>query len=214
MVVAVAMIGSLTVLPGDALVARRPRRQGAHPVPRAGCKRDDGESRVWGAMLGAVLRRPLVSAIASTAVLVALALPALQPAHEPVGLRRAAEVARRRCSRSTRCATRSRAAPTPAVVAIKGDASDPAAAGGGRRPEAAGARVRQGARADLRRDVTRRHGAPRRDPARRRRHGRRRRTTRSRRCAPRSCPRRSARCRASSTRSRATRRRRRTGTRR
>ena len=40
MVVAVAMIGSLTVLPGGALEARRPRREGTHPaagqVPQPG----------------------------------------------------------------------------------------------------------------------------------------------------------------------------------
>ena len=40
-------------------------------------KRADGESRVWNAVLDAVLRRPLVSAIGATAVLLVLASPAL-----------------------------------------------------------------------------------------------------------------------------------------
>ena len=50
----------------------------------------------------------------------------------------------------------------PAVVAIKGDASDPQRPGGGRRPEEAGARVRQGAAADLLGGLAERQGAPRR----------------------------------------------------
>ena len=77
MVVAVAMIGSLTVLPamlswlGDRVDKVR------DPVRLRRLKRDDGQGRIWGAILGVVLRRPLVSAIAATAVLVVLALPAL-----------------------------------------------------------------------------------------------------------------------------------------
>ena len=68
MVVAVAMIGSLTVLP--AMLSWLGDRVDKVRVPFLGrLKRDDGQSRVWGAILGAVLRRPLVSAIAATAVL-------------------------------------------------------------------------------------------------------------------------------------------------
>ena len=37
-----------------------------------------GESRVWGAILGPVLRRPLLSAVLAAGVLIALALPALR----------------------------------------------------------------------------------------------------------------------------------------
>ncbi len=40
-------------------------------------KRADGESRVWNTVLDAVLRRPLVSAIGATAILLVLASPAL-----------------------------------------------------------------------------------------------------------------------------------------
>jgi RND superfamily putative drug exporter len=48
-------------------------------VPWIGRRRHQrgGESRVWNAILDRVLRRPLVSAVAATALLVALALPAL-----------------------------------------------------------------------------------------------------------------------------------------
>ena len=74
MVVAVAMIGSLTVLP--AMLSWLGDRVDKVRVPFLGrIKRDDGQSRVWGAILGAVLRRPLVSALSATAVLLVLAAP-------------------------------------------------------------------------------------------------------------------------------------------
>ena len=76
MVVAVAMIGSVTVVPavltwlGDRIEKGR--------VPILGRRRvaADGESRAWGWVLSKVLKRPALSAIAATAVLVVLALPA------------------------------------------------------------------------------------------------------------------------------------------
>jgi RND superfamily putative drug exporter len=76
-VVAVAMLGSLTVLP--ALLSRLGDRvdRGRVPLVRR-LRRDDGESRIWGAIVGAVLRRPLLSALLAGGLLVALALPALQ----------------------------------------------------------------------------------------------------------------------------------------
>ena len=92
MVVGVAMIGSLTVLP--AVLSWLGDRVDKVKVPFLWrLRRDDGEGRVWGGILDRVLRRPLVSALASAAVLVALALPALQPAHLDLGPRRPAEVA-------------------------------------------------------------------------------------------------------------------------
>jgi uncharacterized membrane protein YdfJ with MMPL/SSD domain len=76
MVVAVAMIGSLTVLP--ALLSKLGDRVEKGRVPFLHrLRRKDGESRVWATILGAVLRRPVVSVVAATAVLVALAAPAL-----------------------------------------------------------------------------------------------------------------------------------------
>jgi uncharacterized membrane protein YdfJ with MMPL/SSD domain len=76
MVVAVAMIGSLTVLP--ALLSKLGDRVEKGRIPFLGrLRRKDGDSRVWGAILDRVLRRPVVSAVAATAVLVALTVPAL-----------------------------------------------------------------------------------------------------------------------------------------
>jgi RND superfamily putative drug exporter len=76
MVVAVAMIGSLTVLP--ALLSKLGDRVEKGRVPFVHrLRRKDGESRIWGAILERVLRRPVVSVVAATAILLALAAPAL-----------------------------------------------------------------------------------------------------------------------------------------
>ena len=76
MVVAIAMLGSLTVLP--AVLGKLGDRVEKGRVPFLGRLRSkNGESRVWNAVLTRVLRRPLVSALAAAAVLVALAVPAL-----------------------------------------------------------------------------------------------------------------------------------------
>ena len=75
MVVAVAMIGSLTVLP--ALLGKLGDRVEKGRIPFLHRLRSkNGESRVWNAILTAVLRRPVVSAVAAGAVLVALTIPA------------------------------------------------------------------------------------------------------------------------------------------
>ena len=76
MVVAVAMLGSLTVLP--ALLGRLGDKVEKGRIPFLGRLRsNNGESRFWGAILDRVLRRPVVSAVAAGAVLIALAVPAL-----------------------------------------------------------------------------------------------------------------------------------------
>ena len=76
-VVAIAMIGSLTVLP--ALLSRLGDRVEKGRVPFVGrLRRADGESRIWGAIVNGVLRRPLLSAVLAGGLLVALAIPALQ----------------------------------------------------------------------------------------------------------------------------------------
>ena len=76
-VVAIAMIGSLTVLP--ALLSRLGDRVDRGRVPLVGrLRRDDGEGRIWGAIVNGVLRRPLLSAVLAGGLLVALAIPALQ----------------------------------------------------------------------------------------------------------------------------------------
>jgi len=77
LVVAIAMLGSLTVLP--ALLSRLGDKVDRLHVPLVGrLRRDDGEGRIWGAIVNVVLRRPVVSVVVAGGLLFALALPALQ----------------------------------------------------------------------------------------------------------------------------------------
>jgi uncharacterized membrane protein YdfJ with MMPL/SSD domain len=77
MVVAIAMLGSLTVLP--ALLSRLGDKVDRAHVPFVSrLRRDDGEGRIWGAIIDRVLRRPLLSAVLAGGLLVALAIPAVQ----------------------------------------------------------------------------------------------------------------------------------------
>ena len=86
-VVAVAMIGSLTVLPAVLSKLGDRVEKGRIPFLHRLRRNDDGESRIWGAILDPVLRHPVVSAIALGArCSLALAVPALQPAHGAAGL--------------------------------------------------------------------------------------------------------------------------------
>jgi RND superfamily putative drug exporter len=75
-VVAVAMLGSLTVLP--ALLSRLGDRVDRGRLPLIGRRRGDREGRVWGAIIDRVLRRPRLSLLLAGGLLVALAIPALQ----------------------------------------------------------------------------------------------------------------------------------------
>src|SRR5262245_38408267 len=76
-VVAIAMLGSLTVLP--ALLSRLGDGVDRGRIPLVGrLRRDGGEGRVWGGIVDRVLRRPVLSAALSGGLLVALAIPALQ----------------------------------------------------------------------------------------------------------------------------------------
>ncbi|HVW19069.1 MAG TPA: MMPL family transporter [Solirubrobacteraceae bacterium] len=96
MVVAVAMAGSVTVLP--ALLAWLGDRVERGRVPLLHrLRRGDGESRAIGWVLDRVLARPLVSALAAGAVLVALAIPAfsMHTANSgPDGMPRSLEIMR------------------------------------------------------------------------------------------------------------------------
>jgi RND superfamily putative drug exporter len=75
-VVGVAMLGSLTVLP--ALLSRLGDRIEKGRIPFIGrLRRPAGENRVWSAILTPALRHPVISAVSSAAVLVALAVPVL-----------------------------------------------------------------------------------------------------------------------------------------
>ncbi len=76
-VVAVAMLGSLTVLP--ALLSRLGDGVDRVHVPLVRrFRRDDGEARIWGGIVDRVLRRPLLSAVVAGGLLLALAAPAIQ----------------------------------------------------------------------------------------------------------------------------------------
>ncbi|MGY1696331.1 MMPL family transporter [Geodermatophilus sp. SYSU D00814] len=74
LVVAVSVLGSLTVLPATMAWLGDRVERGRIPFLR---RRDAGPGRFWPAVLGAVLRRPLVAALTAGAALVALAVPAL-----------------------------------------------------------------------------------------------------------------------------------------
>jgi uncharacterized membrane protein YdfJ with MMPL/SSD domain len=84
-VVAIAVVGSLTVLP--ALLSRLGDKVERGRIPGLRRIRQDGESRVWGAVLERVLRRPRVAALVAGGALAALAAPAvsLQTARPGVG---------------------------------------------------------------------------------------------------------------------------------
>jgi uncharacterized membrane protein YdfJ with MMPL/SSD domain len=77
LVVAVAVLGSLTVLP--ATLSALGHRVEWLRVPLLGKlrHRNHGESRAWGWILDRVLRRPVVSIVAAGGVLLVLAVPAL-----------------------------------------------------------------------------------------------------------------------------------------
>jgi RND superfamily putative drug exporter len=75
LVVAIAVLGSLTVLP--ALLSRLGDRVNKARVPLLHRLQRPGGGRFWSWILDRVLRRPLVSVVVSGGLLVALALPAL-----------------------------------------------------------------------------------------------------------------------------------------
>ncbi|HEX2084995.1 MAG TPA: MMPL family transporter, partial [Solirubrobacteraceae bacterium] len=77
LVVAVAMIGSLTVLPAMLAWLGPKVEKGRIPFLARRRERNHGESRLWNAILDPVLRHPLASTVAASAVLIALAIPAL-----------------------------------------------------------------------------------------------------------------------------------------
>jgi uncharacterized membrane protein YdfJ with MMPL/SSD domain len=75
-VVAVAVLGSLTVLP--AVLSKLGDNVDRLRVPFVHrLRRDDGEGRIWGAIVDRVLRRPLLSLVLAGGLLLAIAAPAL-----------------------------------------------------------------------------------------------------------------------------------------
>jgi uncharacterized membrane protein YdfJ with MMPL/SSD domain len=75
LVVAISVIGSLTVLP--AILSKLGDRVNKGRVPFLRPERRTGEPRIWSAVLDRVLKRPLVSLVAAGAVLVVMAIPVL-----------------------------------------------------------------------------------------------------------------------------------------
>jgi RND superfamily putative drug exporter len=85
LVVAVAMLGSLTVLP--ALLSKLGDRVEKGRIPFLGrFRRQSGENRFWSRILTPALKHPLISAIAAAAVLLVMAFPALHIHTSQTGL--------------------------------------------------------------------------------------------------------------------------------
>ncbi len=170
MVVAVAMIGSLTVLP--ALLSKLGDRVEKGRVPFVHrLRRKDGESRVWGAILTRVLRRPVVSVVASTAILLALAAPALTLNTATTGVD---DISIPEIVPVKHLEAAFPGGNEPAQVAIQAeDVTSAARPAGNRRAGAEGARQRPDEQPDRGRDQRRQDRRRGRHPARRERHRRR-----------------------------------------
>jgi RND superfamily putative drug exporter len=123
LVVAVAMVGSLTVLP--ALLSRLGDRVEKGRIPfLSRLRRPNGENRFWSAILTPALRHPLASALLATAVLLVLAFPVLDMHTAQTGLSSAPKGAA-----TVETINRIQAAfpggADPAIVAIKAKADSP-----------------------------------------------------------------------------------------
>jgi RND superfamily putative drug exporter len=77
LVVAVAVLGSLTVLPAVLSKLGDKVEKGRVPILGRMRHRNHGESRIWGFVLDRVLRRPVIATVLSASVLIALTIPAL-----------------------------------------------------------------------------------------------------------------------------------------
>ncbi len=123
-VVAVAMIGSLTVLP--AVLSKLGDRVEKGRIPLLGrLRRPSGENRVWSALLTPVLKRPAVAAVLATGLLAVLAVPTLQ-----IHTANAGSKAVPRSAPTVETLDRIQAAfpgeSSPAIVAVKTDTASPA----------------------------------------------------------------------------------------
>jgi RND superfamily putative drug exporter len=123
-VVAVAMLGSLTVLP--ALLSRLGDKVEKGKIPFLHrLRREGGENRFWSAILNPVLRHPLVSVVASTGALIVLALPVFHIHTSQTGL----DALPKSIATVPTIDKVQQAFPggaTPALVAIKAPADSPA----------------------------------------------------------------------------------------
>jgi uncharacterized membrane protein YdfJ with MMPL/SSD domain len=123
-VVAVAMIGSVTVLP--ALLSKLGDRVEKGRIPLLGrLRRRSGEARIWSAILTPALKRPAISASIAAALLVALAIPVLHMHTAQSG-----NDTLPRSTPTVETLDRVEAAfpgqPTPAVIAVRADTNAPA----------------------------------------------------------------------------------------
>jgi uncharacterized membrane protein YdfJ with MMPL/SSD domain len=124
MVVAIAMLGSLTVLP--ALLGKLGDRVEKGRIPfLSRLRRQGGENRVWSAILTPALRHPAVSAAAAAAVLLAMAYPTLHMHTNQMGLD-SLPASAPTVETIKRVQATYVGKTNPAVVAIKADTSDPA----------------------------------------------------------------------------------------
>jgi RND superfamily putative drug exporter len=123
-VVAVAMLGSLTVLP--AVLSKLGDRVEKGRIPLLSrLRRPAGESRVWSKVLTPALRRPAISASIAAALLLALAIPTLSLHTAQSGLN-----SMPRSAPTVETLDRLQAAfpgqASPAVIAVQTDTSGPA----------------------------------------------------------------------------------------
>jgi uncharacterized membrane protein YdfJ with MMPL/SSD domain len=119
-VVAVALVGSLTVVPG--LLGRLGDKVERGRIPFVGRRRADRESRLWGAVTDRVLRHPVASTIAAAGVLLVLAVPTLAIHTSQTGMEGISSSAIEPYQHVIDAFPGSY---TPAVVAIKGDVRSP-----------------------------------------------------------------------------------------
>ena len=169
MVVAVAMIGSVTVVP--AVLAWLGDRIEKGRVPFLhGRRNSSGESRAWDWILTKVLKHPVISAVASASILIVLALPAFGMHTVLTGHRRPAAQARGHEGLRPRAGRLPRRA-DPGRGGHRGQGRDHAADPGGReedgrprlrhavdeRPAERRRQRRQARRVDLGPDARRRH---------------------------------------------------------
>jgi uncharacterized membrane protein YdfJ with MMPL/SSD domain len=119
LVVAIAVAGSLTVLPATLSKLGDRVEKGRLPVLGRRQRREGG-SRAWSWILDRVLARPLISAVASAALLVGLALPALAMKTELTGVN---DLPRSIAIMQTydRIQAEFPGGPLPAVVAVEAD---------------------------------------------------------------------------------------------
>src|SRR5262245_56691889 len=119
-VVAVAMIGSLTVIPG--LLGRLGDKVERGRIPFVQRRREVRPSRIWGTLTNVVLRHPVVSTVASAAALLALALPTLSMHTSQTGMEGISSSAIKPYQKVVEAFPGS---PAPAEIAIKGDVRSP-----------------------------------------------------------------------------------------